>query len=124
MVLAYIESLGVYSYGVQTDIDFRTRNPDTGIYIDGDTGELKHLFLPQGPAGNTFTNLVVGLHFADFRGWQLYRFVEFVIGFLITLLSVTGVYIWWRKRKVRATVKGRSKVLQPASVSDRLNSLS
>ena len=112
VVLAYIEPLGVYSYGVQTDLDFRARNPDTGVYIDADTGELKHLFLPRGPSGNTFTNLIVGLHFADFRGLQFYRFAEFAIGFLITLLSVTGVYIWWRKRKVRAMVKGPEELLQ------------
>jgi len=101
VTLAYIEPFGVYSLGVETDRDFRGRDPDTGVYIDGDTGELKKLFLPRGPAGNTFTNLIVGLHFADFRGWQSYRFLEFFSGFLITLLSVTGVYIWWRKRAVR-----------------------
>jgi len=105
VVLAYIEPLGVYSYGVQTDLDLRARNPDTGIYIDGDTGELRHLFLPRGPSGNTFTNLIVGLHFADFRGWQSYRFLEFVVGLLIAMLSATGVYIWWRKRKVRASAR-------------------
>ena len=123
VVLAYIEPFGVYSYGVQTDLDFRARNPDTGVYIDGDTGELKHLFLPRGPSGNTFTNLIVGLHFADFRGWQVYRFVEFALGFLITMLSVTGIYIWWRKRQVRTEVKGREKVLQTSQVSDRPNGL-
>lgn len=109
--LAYIEPFGVYSIGVETDRDFRAHKPDTGAYIDGNTGELKKLFLPRGPAGNTFTNLIVGLHFADFRGWQIYRFVEFVSGFLITLLSVTGVYIWWRKRGVRKETSRRAYVV-------------
>jgi len=103
VTLAYIEDFGVYSLGVQTDHDFRAMNPDSGVYVDGDTGELRHLFLPRGPSGNTFTNLIVGLHFADFRGWQSYRFLEFVAGLVISMLSVTGVYIWWRKRKVRAS---------------------
>ena len=101
-LLAYIAEFDVYSYGVQTDRDFRANNPDTGVWIDGDTGELRRVFLPRPKrVGNTFTNLIIGLHFADYKGWQSYRFLEFVVGLLIAMLSVTGIVIWWNKRVVR-----------------------
>jgi len=101
-LLAYIESYGVYSYGVQSSLDTRANNPDTGLYLDGNTGEMRHLFLPNAvPIGNRFTNLINGLHFGDFYASQVYRVLEFVSGFLICLLSVTGVVIWWKKQKVR-----------------------
>jgi len=101
-LLAYIEPFGVYSYGVQSSLDTRANNPDTGLYLDGNTGEIRHLFLPNAvPIGNRFTNFINGLHFGDFRAWEAYRFLEFVTGLVICLLSVTGVYIWWKKRSIR-----------------------
>jgi uncharacterized iron-regulated membrane protein len=30
-----------------------------------------------------------------------YQIFVFVLGLLITMLSVTGVYIWWKKRRAR-----------------------
>ena len=108
--LAYIAELGVYSYGVQTDRDLRANNPDTGVWIDGDTGELQHVFLARPTRlGNTFTNLIIGLHFADYKGWQSYRLLEFVLGLLITVLSVTGIVIWWKKRRVRIMTRIASR---------------
>jgi len=119
-LLAYIAEYGVYSYGVQTDQDFRASNPDTGIWIDGDTGELKRVFLPRAPrAGNTFTYLIVGLHFADYKGWESYRFLEFMVGLVITMLTVTGIYIWWKKRLVRIMTTRRRKVPEPVVETPR-----
>jgi uncharacterized iron-regulated membrane protein len=119
-LLAYIADYGVYSYGVQTDQDFRAANPDTYIWIDGDTGELRRVFLPRAPRlGNTFTYLIVGLHFADYKGWESYRFIEFILGFLITMLSVTGIYIWWKKRLVRVMTVKRRNALETVAEASR-----
>ena len=110
-LLAYIEPFGVYSYGVQSSLDTRANNPDTGLYLDGNTGEMRHLFLPDAvPIGNRFTNLINGLHFGDFRAWQAYRLLEFVTGLLICLLSITGIYIWWKKRKVRSMASNHPRL--------------
>jgi len=109
-LLAYIEPYGVYSYGVLSSLDTRANNPDTGLYLDGNTGEMRHLFLPNAaPIGNRFTNLIDGLHFGDFRAWQTYRLLECIVGLVISLLSVTGVYIWWKKRRVRRDTARRAK---------------
>jgi len=116
-LLAYIESYGVYSYGVQSNLDTRASNPDTGLYLDGNTGEMRHLFLPGAvPIGNRFTNLINGLHFGDFRAWQAYRLLEFVTGLLICLLSITGIYIWWKKRKVRSMASNHPRLTAAADI--------
>jgi uncharacterized iron-regulated membrane protein len=40
------------------------------------------------------------LHEANVFGMP-YRLFDCVLGLLITMLSVTGVYIWWKKRCAR-----------------------
>ena len=100
--IAYIAESGVYSYTVQSSRDFRTSGPDTFLYLDGDTGELLALSLPSGEhAGNTISSVLWALHYGDLYGYRPYRFLVCVTGLLITMLSGTGVYIWWRKRRVR-----------------------
>ncbi|MEQ1909283.1 MAG: PepSY-associated TM helix domain-containing protein [Vicinamibacterales bacterium] len=77
--------------------------------IDRMSGELS--FVGAGPGdhlGNRITVWLRLLHRAKVNGafyWP-YRLFVFALGFVITMLSVTGVYIWWKKRSVR---KGREK---------------
>ena len=100
--LAYLAKQGVYSYDAITSRDFRPHGWGTGVWLDGDTGELKHLWLPDGEhAGNTIGNWLWAFHFADVYGLRSYRFLVAVIGLLISMLSVTGVYIWWKKQLLR-----------------------
>jgi uncharacterized iron-regulated membrane protein len=37
-----------------------------------------------------------------------YRIFVCVLGLIITMLSVTGVYIWWKKHKARIHANSRS----------------
>jgi uncharacterized iron-regulated membrane protein len=98
--LAYIDDPGVYSYTVQSSWDFRRRSPYTGLWLDGETGELRSLFLPSGEhTGNTIGNWLWALHYGDVYGLKSYRCLVCFIGLLVVMLSVTGVYIWWRKRR-------------------------
>ncbi|HAM72857.1 MAG TPA: hypothetical protein DCM86_14545 [Verrucomicrobiales bacterium] len=97
---AYIAEVGMYNYTVLSSLDFRRSPPGTDIMIDGNTGELKAVMLPRGEhAGNTIGNLLWGLHYGDLYGWSLYRLFVAVFGWVVVLLSLTGVYIWWRKRR-------------------------
>jgi uncharacterized iron-regulated membrane protein len=41
------------------------------------------------------------LHFADLSNSPAYRALVFIVGIVIAMLAVTGIYIWVKKRYVR-----------------------
>ncbi|MFY9644958.1 MAG: PepSY-associated TM helix domain-containing protein [Terriglobales bacterium] len=99
--IALIGNVGVYSYSAETSLDLRHDTPDTFLFLDADTGEFVHLFNPNLTTGTWIGVFLKGAHYGDLRGWWLYRFLVFLTGLVIAVLSYTGVYIWWRKRRVR-----------------------
>jgi len=115
--LGYIPSLGVYTYDVRTDRDVGGRTWETGVWIDGNTGTLQKLFSPIGtPPGDTVTTWLYALHWADFHDWLVYRAIVAALGVMIVMLSVTGVYIWFRKSRARKITRLRLS-LQPKTRS-------
>lgn len=95
--LSYSPESGVYTYRVATNMDIQTTGGRTYVMIDGSTGQLNELRLPSGQhSGLTFTNWIYALHMANVFGLT-YRIVVFLAGLVLTLLSITGVYIWWKK---------------------------
>jgi uncharacterized iron-regulated membrane protein len=116
---AYIEQGGVYSYTTRSTRDISEGGwGGAGIWLDGDTGKLKKVFLPDGEhTGNTVTNWLRALHFANWHGWLAYRILVCVLGLVITMLSVTGVYIWLKKRGARQLSKlKRTRPMEEVSV--------
>ncbi len=100
---AYVSQFGSYSYSVRSSRDISDGGWDgLGVWVDGDTGELKKVFLPDGEhSGKTISNWLRALHFANWHNWLAYRIVVCIIGLVITMLSITGVYIWLKKRNAR-----------------------
>ena len=97
---------GSYGYVVKSSRDIRDRLGLTMINFDADTGELISFEAPTGEhSGNTVTNWLRALHMADVFGLP-YRIFVCVLGLIITMLSVTGVYIWWKKRCARINRRG------------------
>ena len=106
--MAYIADYGAYTYGVRSSIDFRGHGWDTSVLVDGDTGQLRSVGLPRGQhLGNSIFNLLWGIHFADLRDWLPYRILICLFGLFLGTISYTGVYIWWKKRRVRRTANLR-----------------
>lgn len=102
--MGYIPEFGVYTYDVRTSTDIRAHGWDTGVWVDGDTGELRKVFLPYGKhIGNTISTVLWGLHYGDIRDFLPYRVLVSLFGLVIVMLSATGIYIWWKKRRVRGT---------------------
>ena len=100
--LAYIPEFGVYTYDVRGSNDIRGHGWDTGVWVDGNTGALRQVFLPSGQhSGNTVSTWLWGLHYGDIRDFLPYRILVALFGLILTMLSITGVYIWWKKRKTR-----------------------
>ena len=101
--MAYIPEFGVYTYSVRSSLDIREHGWDTSVWVDGDTGALRDVGLPSVQhSGNTISTWLWGLHYGDIRDFLPYRILVCVFGLVLTVLSVTGVYIWWKKRKAKA----------------------
>jgi uncharacterized iron-regulated membrane protein len=102
--LGYSAGFGAYHYEVRGSLDVFERSPkggSTSIMFDGDTGELIRLFRPTGEhAGNTVESWLYALHMARVFGAP-FQITVCVVGLLITMLAVTGILIWLRKRRAR-----------------------
>jgi uncharacterized iron-regulated membrane protein len=102
-ILGYDAEHGAYFYGVRSSLDV-SRYPNTGVWLDGNSGAQLALERPTGHAlGNTATAWLYALHFGAVRAWGLpYRVCVSVMGLAVFALSFSGVWIWWRKRARRA----------------------
>lgn len=92
-----------FRYAVLSDRDVSERWGATAIRFDAVDGRLLALELPTGEhAGTTLTSWIVALHTAAFWGRAMQIFVC-AMGLAVSLLSLSGVYVWWRKRRARHT---------------------
>lgn len=102
---------GLYYYGVRSSHDIGDSSGRTSIAFDAYTGELRSVRVPTGRhAGNTITTWLVELHMANVFGLP-YRIFVCALGLVIVMLSITGVYIWWKKRMARRrATSSRAKI--------------
>lgn len=102
--LQYNARGGSYSYEVRGSRDLFERAPKGGstvVSFDGTTGEFRRLSQPTGEhVGNTIESWLYALHMARIGG-RPYQALTCVVGLVTAVLSVTGVYIWWKKRGFR-----------------------
>lgn len=90
---------GTYQYVVHSSLDFQDKRGRTSVVFDANTGALKRLILPSGQhSGTTVTNWLQTLHEANVFGMP-YRIFVCALGLAIVMLSVTGIYLWLRKRR-------------------------
>lgn len=117
--LSYEPHRGLYRYRVLSSQDVSQRWGGTSLWFDANNGEFKALFVPTGKAmGDTIGTWMFTLHMAAVWGLPFQIFMVFM-GLAVTLLSITGVIIWWRKRKARRESVLRKKgreLLQPAEI--------
>jgi len=109
VALRFDHSLGVYQYQVESnrEIDDRPRRYTTQVFFDADTGALKLALFPSGQyTGNTISNWLYALHMANVFGLP-YRIFVCLLGLVVTMLSITGVYLWWKKRRSRLVAASR-----------------
>ena len=107
--LRLYREFGVYQYQVESDreIDDRPRRYTTQVWFDADTGALRLALLPRGQyAGNTISNWLYALHMANVFGLPYRMFVCF-LGWVVVMLSVTGVYLWAKKCRSKAMAHSR-----------------
>lgn len=111
---AYMPMGGTYIYQVRGSLAVEADGQAATISFDGDTGALVTFEARSGEhAYQTVTGWLRAIHRAKLPGavyWP-YRLFVFVLGIVVTVLAVTGVYIWWRKRRVRV-----SRLPRPSAV--------
>ncbi len=93
---------GLYNYIVETDRGFPADKRET-VFFDADTGDF-HGLMPTRKEilGSTITSWLFSLHMIqDPVDYVTYRILVSATGVAIVILSVTGVYIWWKKRRAR-----------------------
>lgn len=99
--VSYDPRRGVVRLEVRTDRDISDRRARSAVFVDGRTGELMAHHLPTGEAaGDTITAWLLTLHLTHIWGLP-FRLLVTAVGVGVAILSVTGVYIWWRKRQGR-----------------------
>lgn len=99
--LSYDSAHAVFRYTVRSSADVGNKYGATRLVFDANSGVLRHLFLPSGRcAGDTVTRWLMHLHTATVWGMPMRLFVC-AMGVAVTLLSVTGVLVWNRKRRGR-----------------------
>lgn len=107
--LAYAPHSGLYEYRVYSSLDLAERWPATRIWFDGDSGDLHRFHAPTGlAAGDTISSWLFALHMGTVGGLA-YRIVVCVMGVVVTTLAITGVWIWWGKRRLRCKAKTKAR---------------
>ena len=102
--MAYMPYNGVYDYNFVTDRDFRVHGWGTSVWFDGDTGKLIKQWMVSGEhTGNTLSNWLWALHYGDVFESRSYRFVVFLAGLAMPVVSFAGILVWWRRRRIRKT---------------------
>ncbi|WP_400768576.1 PepSY-associated TM helix domain-containing protein [Methylosinus sporium] len=103
LMFAYMDKMGVYIYAARSSAPrdgFLEERPSL-VTIDGDTGAPADVpLLRLAEKQELVDRWLVALHVAGVFGLQ-YKIFVCVLGLVITMLSATGVYIWWKKRKAR-----------------------
>lgn len=97
----YDASRGIYRYAVTSSRDIRAVYVNSTLYIDARRGEVLGIWLPTGEAaGDTITTWLTSLHMAAVGGVP-YKVLLSLLGVMVAMLSVTGIYLWWKKRLAR-----------------------
>lgn len=107
--IAYDRATGVYRVQLNTTRDIRREFGRTVVYLDALDGRVLGWKEPQGStAGDWFVALQDPLHVGDLAAvprW-LHQLLLCATGVVTAMLTVTGVYLWARKRRARRAPRG------------------
>jgi uncharacterized iron-regulated membrane protein len=123
--LQYVGYAGRYNYSVLTDRSFPQDRRLT-VFLDSNTGEFASLFETRAPhLGDTISDWLAALHqIRDPVDYLAYRILVCMTGIVIAMLSITGVYVWWKKRaaRIRRPSERKASPARPGSGCARAGS--
>lgn len=112
--LYYAEDHAAFAYGVESSLDLSRKHPRTEVYFDGN-GRFINFDAPTGiAAGNTLSSLLIALHIASIGGLP-YKVLVSLFGLVVAGLSVTGVWVWWKKRERKARTVEAPRPASPSA---------
>lgn len=99
--LWYRTAQGVYLYRTRTSVGVRNEGGGSDLWIDGDSGVvLKVQQEGRAASGDTLSTWLRFLHTGQVFGIG-YRIAVGIVGMIVAVLSVTGLVIWFVKRRAR-----------------------
>jgi len=101
--MQYIGAVGRYNYSVLTDRAF-PQDQRLTVFFDSNSGVLAGRFQTSATLpGDTISGWLSALHqIRDPVDYLVYRIFVCILGVVVAMLSATGVYIWWKKRRARS----------------------
>jgi len=111
LALSFDRDLGVYTIAAKS-LSEGEKTAQTSVTFDADTAALLQSSWPGSQpqkAGDVVTSWLFWLHTAAVLGLPL-QIAIFAMGLVITALSYTGVYIWWRKLRARKLAASRQQL--------------
>ena len=106
---------GVYTLIASLSGDVNRRGANS-LSLDANTGALTEVnFESELRRRDVVTNWLAQLHMAGVFGLPMQIFVC-AMGFVIAALCITGVYVWWKKRKARVYRRAATPQEAPALI--------
>jgi uncharacterized iron-regulated membrane protein len=100
--LAYSPDTGVYYYAVMSDHNIFEGFSATSVSFDGDSGQFLGGIMPADEnAGLVVTFWLFALHTGNVFGLP-YKIFLCGLGFVVAMLSATGVYLWRMKQRAQS----------------------
>ena len=105
-MLGYDRASGAYALYARTSLDAVDEGGRTVLVFDATDGHMLHWADPVGRTGaDRFMTWITLLHMAEVWGLP-FRILVSALGLGVALLSITGVMIWYRKRRARRNAAG------------------
>ena len=113
--LSYNATTNTYQFLLKSNLD-SSKWATTKVIFDASDGHLVRKEWPgiNEKLGDVITRWLIWLHMAVVFGTAMQIFVC-LMGLVITVITLTGVYIWWKKHQARDLMK--AKILFPKKKS-------
>ncbi|MGE6245562.1 PepSY-associated TM helix domain-containing protein [Psychrobacter proteolyticus] len=112
--IRWIEDEGQWQLRFKTDKDIGKKGGASSITVNAKTGSVEQVnFGYQNSSfGSKTNNWLLTLHMGHIGhgiGHLLYQMFLALVGLAVTVLSITGIYLWWKGRqsRLKALQKGR-----------------
>jgi uncharacterized iron-regulated membrane protein len=108
--MLYLPEWNFYGVKFSPDgvLDYRNLGP-VDYYVDGDSGAFRHQVDPYTDSmGLKAIRVVYPLHSGEIFGWVTVALV-FAMGVVTFGQSLTGIYVWWKKRASRVAARRNRK---------------
>lgn len=103
----YDPTKGIFAYPVHTDGDVGHHYVGATIFFDGSDGAFRGIEFASGHSlATTFTSWTSAIHNCTVGGLPM-QIVTSITGLVSAALSVTGVYLWWMKRRTARAIGNR-----------------